>query len=97
MGMGAFLQKRFLNKRICLYLEEEAETLLFSETWQQNKEFLDGVLKAVEDGVLVFFVEGAGTGIVYIDSEWVKMAWEPGFSYRDAVRGAMTNEKIGAR
>lgn len=95
MGMAEFLEKRFLGKEICLYADENVETLTYNEAWANNKEYFRGVLREVDEGVLVFEIEGQG--VVYVDASCVKFVWQEPFSYGAAVRASLTNRPVGAR
>lgn len=94
MGMAKFLKKRFLGKEICIYADEDVEMLTYNECWANNKEYFRGVLKEVDEDVLVLEIEGQG--LIYIDASFVKFIWEEPFSYGAAVRASLTKRPVGA-
>jgi hypothetical protein len=93
MGMSEFLENRFLNKEICVYAGEDVEVLTYNEAWAANKEYFRGVLKEVNNGVLVLEITGHGT--VYIDAAQVKFVWEEPFNYGTAIRASLTKRPVG--
>lgn len=93
MGMVQFLEKRFLGKEICVYTGEDVEILTYNEAWASNKEYFRGVLREIDEEVLV--LEIVGHGIVYVDAAQVKFVWEEPFNYGKAIRASLTNRPVG--
>jgi hypothetical protein len=93
MGMAEYIIKRFIGKEICVALDEEVETITYAEVWCQNKEYFQGFVKQIDDGVLEF--EVPGVGIVYIGCDYIKMMWEPSsFDWRKAIKASLTGKPI---
>jgi len=90
MGIANFIKNRFLKQKIILFLDSEAETLTYDESWASNKEFFEGIVKEVIDDVIVFYIEDVGT--IYINEQSIKSFWEPGFSYIKAIKLSLTNK-----
>lgn len=95
MGMAEFLEKRFLGERICIYTGEDMETITYSEAWASNKEYFQGLLLQVSDGVLELEIEGQGS--VYIGADHVKFVWQLPFEYAKAVKASLTRRPVAGR
>jgi hypothetical protein len=95
MGMSKFIKKRFLNRELYIYIGEEAETITLDQNWVPNKEIIHGVVKEVEDDVIVFEMLTGPT--VYISADEIKMCWETGFDYHKCAEGSMTKRLPGAK
>ena len=76
MGLANFIKKRFLNKEICLSINNgESETVIYEERWLQNRECFQGVVEGVEDGVIILNI--SNIGIVFINSDDISYFWLP--------------------
>jgi len=92
MGISDYMAKRFLNKEMCIMLDDDVETVTYAEVWTHNKAFFQGIVKSIEEGILEF--EIPNVGIAYINCEFIKMIWEPSFSWRKAVKVSMTDKPV---
>lgn len=95
MGKANFIKKRFLEKELYIYMGEEAETIALDQNWVPNKEILHGVVKEVDDNIIVF--EMLSGPVVYIDADDIKMFWEKGFDYHKCAECSMTKRLPGAK
>ena len=94
MGFADFIQKRFMGKEICVFLNEDAETITLDQFWMNNKAYFRGIVDEVEDNVLVLRIEKVG--IIYINCDEIVSVWEPPFNYNDAVRTSLSRKLFGA-
>jgi hypothetical protein len=92
MGMAEYIAARFKGREICLDLDDESETIAYAEVWALNKEIFQGVVRDVVDGVLEF--EMAGTGVIAINCDYIKIAWLPGVDWRQATKGSITKRPL---
>lgn len=92
MGMAEYIAKRFLGKEICVALDDDVETVTYAEVWTHNKAYFHGVAKNVEEGILELHIPNVG--VAHINCEFIKMAWEPSFSWRKAVKVSMTDKTV---
>ena len=95
MSMARFILKKFVGKELYLYLGEEAETITLEQTWVPNKEIVHGIVKEVDEDVVVF--EMLSGPIVYINGDEIKMCWEGDFDYHKCAEGSMTRRLPGAK
>lgn len=95
MGMAEYIAKRFIGKEICLELDNnEAETITYADFLALNKEIFQGVVKAVEDGVLELDIPLVG--VIPINCEYIKMIWKPGLDWHKIPKGSITGRPITA-
>jgi len=95
MGMAEFLENRMKGEEICVSLGQDAETVTFDQYWTSNREFFQGKVACVQDGVLE--LEIAGQGSVWIACSEIQAMWRPGFNYYRAVRATVTGRPQGGR
>ena len=97
MGLAKFINDRFLKQKIIFFMDSEAETLTYSESWASNKEFFEGVVEEVdlESGIIVLNIEDVG--LLFINEHYVKSFWRPGFDYIKAIKTSLTNKMVSQR
>jgi len=94
MGMAEYIAKKFMGEEIWVDLDDEAETVVYSEVWAKNREIIRGIVRTVEEGVLEF--EIPTVGVIYINCDCIKVLWKPGIDWRKATKGSFTNRLLSA-
>jgi hypothetical protein len=95
MGMAEYIAKKYMGKEICIDLDDEAETIVYSEIWAKNKEIIQGIVKSVEEGVLELDVFSVGV-VVAINGDYIKAVWKPGVDWRKFSKGSVTGQPMSA-
>ena len=95
MGFAEFIEKRFLGEEICVYMCEEAETVVFEQSWAANKSYFRGIVEEVDEGILTLNIPD--NGLIYINCEEIQTIWMPSFDYHKSIRTSLTNRMVGAR
>ena len=95
MGVSNFINKRFLNKEIYLYLGEEAEMIVLEQSWVANKEIIHGMVIEVDEDIIVLKIHSGE--IIYVNGNEVKMFWEQDFDYHRCTEGHITKRVQGAK
>ncbi len=95
MGFAKFIDDKFLNMEICIYLGEEAETITYEQVWSVNKAYFRGVVLGIDNGILT--LEIPENGLLYINCEEIQAIWEPSFNYHKSMRTSLTKRMVGAR
>ena len=97
MGLATFIKQHFLKKEIVLFMDSEAETLTYSESWASNKELFEGVVEEVdeENGIIVLNILGVGE--MFINEQFVASFWKPGFDYVKAIKTSLTKKMVSAK
>lgn len=94
MGMAEYIAQKFKGKEICMDLDDESETISYAEIWAKNKELFQGRVHDVVAGVVE--LELPGVGIIGINADFIKVAWEPGLDWRGATKGSLTGRPLSA-
>jgi len=95
MGVAEFIENKFLNQTLCVYLGESAETITYDQAWAANKEYFRGIVHEVTDGVLCLNIEDIG--MFYINCDQIQSFWQAPFDYHRAVCTSLTRRLAGAR
>jgi hypothetical protein len=95
MGVAKLIEERYLNQQICVYLGESAETITYDASWANNKEYFQGTVLEVYEGVLLLEIKDVG--IVNINCEQIQIFWQMPFDYYKAVSTSLTRRPVGAR
>jgi len=95
MGVAEFIVERYSGQKICVYLGESAETITYDQAWAANKEYFQGTVIEVYEGILLLEVEGVG--IININCEQIQSFWQKPFDYHRAVSTSLTRRLVGAR
>ena len=97
MGLAKFIEERFLKEKIVFFMDSEAETLTYSESWASNKEFFEGIVEEVDadNGIISLNIEGVG--ILFINEQYVVNFWKPGFDYVKAIKTSLTKKMISRK
>lgn len=75
MGFAEFLAKKFIGEEVCVSISDgETETITLEQTWIQNREYFQGVIKEVVEGVIV--MEIRGEGLLYINPDMISYIWQ---------------------
>ncbi len=95
MGFAKFIEKRFVGKEICVWLAEEAENIIYDQSWIANTGYFRGMATEIDEGILVLDVPDNSE--IYINCDSIMAIWEPSFSYHRALRTAFTNRMFGSK
>ena len=95
MSVAEFIEERYLNQELCVYLGESAETLTFDQAWTANKEYFRGTVREVYKEILLLEIQGVG--IVNINCDQIQFFWQKPFDYHRAVSTSLTRRLVGAR
>jgi len=93
MGVSDYLAKRFIGKEICVALDDDdVETVIYADAWAHNKAYFHGIVIAIEDGMLELDIPSVGHA--HFNCDFIKMVWEPPFSWRKAIKVSLTNKPL---
>lgn len=95
MGFAEFIDKKFVGQEICVFLDEDAETITFEQHWIANKAFFKGIVESTDEGILTLIIENCGP--IYINCNEIVAIWHPSFDYHKAVNTSITRRMIGAK
>jgi hypothetical protein len=90
-GIAKFIEKHYVGEEICIFYGEDAETITYNQSWVANKEYMQGVVRVVENNTVVLYIEDVGD--ICINSDSIVSFWKPGFSYSKAVKTSLKNNK----
>lgn len=98
MGMAHFIKHKFLNKDICVFMGDDAETINYDQASPTNWAFYQGTVIDVDEENEVITLSIPDVGLMYIDGCYsIKAVWEPGFSLFKAMKTSLTNKMVGIR
>jgi len=93
MGVADYIKKNFLGKEIAVSINNsETETILYDDIWSLNREYLQGLVIEVDEGVVV--LEIGSWGPIYLNAEDISFFWLPGCNLHAAFRASLTG-KLG--
>lgn len=95
MSIADFLTKNAIGKEFCFNLGNNAETVVYDQYWIENREYLRGIVKSVEDGILI--LEVVGHGDIYINCQFIQSFWASSFNYYKAIKAIVTKKPAGSR
>jgi len=73
MALADFIKKRFLGQKVCFSVNNgESNQVLYAELWHCDREHFEGIVKEVEDDVIVLEIDG---NAVYINSAEISYFW----------------------
>lgn len=74
MGFAEFMGKKFLGQKVFISIcDGESEVIILDQHWFTNREFFQGILEEIDDGVIVLNIEGEGR--LYINSAQISYMW----------------------
>ena len=93
MGFAEFLEKRFLGKMICISMNDgESQTLVVDQIWVLDREYFEGILKAIDEGIII--LEIAGEGEIYFNPDNVSYIWQKPFEPHRAMKLSLSGKLI---
>lgn len=101
MSTARFIQRNFIGKELCIYLNQSVETISYEQADSDNKEYFRGVVVDIDDPndyhpVLTMDIKKAGR--VYINVSRIVSFWEPDkFEYYKGVSASITRRPVGRR
>jgi len=93
MGVSEFIKNRFLGEELAIFVGEAAETITYDQSWASNKEYFQGIVEEVEDGVVALSIPEVGN--IYINADNILTFWEPPFDYVKAIKTSLTKKMVG--
>jgi hypothetical protein len=94
--IGKFLNKKFLNKEVELYIGNESEWINYSDSSTINISIVCGIVKEydAECGILTMASVFDGS-LFYICEDTIQMVWEPGFKASKTIKSMLnTGSKL---
>ena len=95
MGFSNFIYDKFMDKEICVFIDIDAESVVYAESWVANKTYFRGFVKSINDGILT--LEIPDNGSIYINCDSIISIWEPSFDYHKAISTSLTKKMVGAK
>lgn len=95
MGFATFIEEKFIGKEICVFIDNDAESIIYDQSWVANKVYFRGVASEITDNILTLHIENVGN--IYISCDEIVAIWEPPFEYHKAIRTSLTGRMVGAR
>lgn len=78
MNMANFIKKNFLGQKICLSINNgEAETLTYNQSWLLNREYFEGLVEDVDEGIIVLNIKDKG--VLYLNASEISYFWQKPF------------------
>lgn len=91
MGFAEFIKNRFLGAEICVSIDNgESETITLEQSWIQNREFFQGIVKDVVDGILILSIGDEGE--IYIEPSYITHIWQKPLDPIKVMRNSLTKK-----
>ncbi len=95
MSVADYIEKKFMNKVICIMYESEGSVITHCDGWVIDKEYMRGMVVEVDEGVVV--LEIPNSGLFYLNEEKIISFFEPGFDIHKAVSMSLSKRQLGAK
>lgn len=84
MGFAEFLKKRFMGKEVCMYINNgDEETITLEQVWSCNRDYFQGLIKDIDEGIIILEVDG---GEVYINPDDISYVWEKPLNIKKIIK-----------
>lgn len=92
MSVASFIKNKFIGQKVCLSLNDgKTETLMYADSWVQNREYFEGIAIDVEEDIITLQIDG---GNIYINAEEVTYFWQKPIDPRKAMKMSLTNKFV---
>lgn len=91
MGFAEFIKKRFIGQKICCSINNgESETITLEQTWIQNREFFEGIVVDVDEGIIILNISGEGE--IFINPDDISYIWQKPFDPHKVMRLSLSKK-----
>jgi hypothetical protein len=91
MGFAEFLEKRFLGKMICISVcDGETQSIWLEQLTVEDREYFEGILKTIDEGIIV--LEVAGEGEIYFNPDNISYVWQKPFEPHRAMKLSLSGK-----
>lgn len=91
MGFAEYLEKKYLGQMVCLSINNgESETITLEQTWIQNREYFEGIIKEVVEGIIVLEIPGEGE--ISINPDEISYMWQKPLDPHKIMRLSLTKK-----
>jgi len=101
MSIANFIKDKFLEKELCIYLDQSVETISYEQASSENKEYFRGIVKDIDSEEYfhaILTLDVPDVGRVYINTSNIVSFWEPDkFDYYKGISASITKKPVGRR